>query len=259
VLHDASVTSVVGCIERSEMHHRATTTKEVHFALLNAPYMLAFIAKKKVIPHPSGRPDNAPMTFGALITWILWRFRPALWLDGVVARLIGWALRLLEDEDHREWLKESPSNCAWFGGWLGLGEARLDELIHYRACELLNIACKGAKPPGFVPARGVRTLDQAIARFARLAERYSNVERLSRLRAQKLKRLRDPSVIELEAIQHPPPPPPPSPPLVVVVVVVVASIFSAAGFSARRIRAPPLPIPNFENSNGLRRLSIGDR
>jgi len=58
VLHDASVTSVVGCIERSEMHHRATTTKEVHFALLNAPYMLAFIAKKKVIPHPLELTDN---------------------------------------------------------------------------------------------------------------------------------------------------------------------------------------------------------
>jgi hypothetical protein len=28
----------VGCIERSEMHHRATPTKEVHFAPLNAPY-----------------------------------------------------------------------------------------------------------------------------------------------------------------------------------------------------------------------------
>jgi len=31
--------------------------------------------------------DNAPMTFGAVLTWIHGRFRPALWLDDVIARL----------------------------------------------------------------------------------------------------------------------------------------------------------------------------
>ena len=197
-----------------------------------------------------------PMTFGALLTWILWRFQPALWLDGVVARLIGWALRLLEDEDHRDWLKDSPANCAWFGGWLALGEARLNELIHYRACELLNLGCQGRKLPAFSPARGVRTLDQAILRFARLAERYQAIERLAQLRAIKLKRLLDPAIIELEPVRHPATPPTtaPSATLVVVVVVVVmvmvmvASLFSTAGFSAQPIRAPPWPIPNFENS-----------
>jgi hypothetical protein len=150
------------------------------------------------------------MTFGAIITWILWRFRPALWLDGVVARLIAWALRLLEDEDHREWLKENPAHCAWFGGWLDLGEARLDELIHYRACELLNIACTGDKPPGFLPARSVRTLDQAIGRFARLAERYSAIERLAQLRASKLRKMledADPWATPISSRRHPPPPP----------------------------------------------------
>ena len=35
----------------------------VHYGLRpNAPYVPAFTANKKVIPHPSGRPDNAGMT-----------------------------------------------------------------------------------------------------------------------------------------------------------------------------------------------------
>ena len=195
------------------------------------------------------------MSFGAIMTFILWRFRPALWLDGVVARLIGWALALLEDEDHREWLKESPSNCAWFGGWLALGEMRLNELIHYRACELLNIACQGRRLPAFVPARSVRTLDQAIARFLRLAERYSDIERLSRLRACRLKSLLTPSVIELEPVRHPSPPPPLEEERLV--VEASSSVLSAASFSAQPIRAPP--IPNFENSNSPIHLSIVDR
>jgi hypothetical protein len=180
--------------------------------------------------------DTAPMTFGAIMTWILWRFRPALWLDGVVARLIGWALALLEDEDHREWLKTSPAHCAWFGGWLGLGEARLDELIHYRACELLNLGCQGRKPPSFLPARGVRTLDQAIGRFARLTERYCAIERLAQLRAIKLgQMLEDADPLGRADLRPSPPPPPP----LVVVLVVVATFSSPTGFSAQRIRAPP--------------------
>jgi len=177
------------------------------------------------------------MNFGALLTWLLWRFRPALWLDGVIARLIGWALALLEDEDHREWLKETPANCAWFGGWLALGEIRLNELIHYRACELLNIACQGRKLPAFSPARSVRTLDQAILRLARLAERYSNIERLAQLRAVTLRKLlEDADPLGRADLRPSPPPPPPSsstttPSAVVVIVIVINS--------AQPIRAPP--------------------
>ena len=179
------------------------------------------------------------MTFGAIMTWILWRFRPALWLDGVVARLIGWALALLEDEDHREWLKESPANCAWFGGWLALGETRLNELIHYRACKLLNLGCKGRKPPNFLPARGVRTLDQAILRFARLAERYCAIERLAQLRAIRLKRMLDPSVIELEPIRHPLEAASLAAQSAVVVIVITIFALRLAPHPTQPIRAPP--------------------
>src|SRR5690242_2369740 len=135
------------------------------------------------------------MEFRAIIVRILWRLAPALWLDWVVRRLIDWAIATLNDQ--QDWLNAAPKNCFWFGGWLVVIEARLDELVDLKAHLLLNRRCEPRNVPPHHPAPGVRSPEDCLLRLARLVQRFEDSDRLAERRAETLLRLHDDSVIHL--------------------------------------------------------------
>ena len=119
---------------------------------------------------------------------MLWRLAPALWLEWAIRRLISWAIALLENEDERAWLDEQPRNSHWFGGWLAVIEARLDELIDLRAHQLLNWRWDPRDVPSHHPAPAVRSFDDCLIRLVRLIQRFEDVHRLALRRAERLQR-----------------------------------------------------------------------
>jgi len=143
------------------------------------------------------------MEITAIILRILWRLAPALWLEWAVRRLIDWAIALLEDEDHRAWLNQHPRNCFWFGGWLAIIEARLDELIDLKARQLLNWRCDPRDVSAHHPTPAVRSFDDCVLRLARLVHRFQDANRLAQRRAEKLLRLYDTQFIDLSPDHRP--------------------------------------------------------
>jgi len=137
------------------------------------------------------------MDLTAIINWLLWRLAPAAWLEGVIDRLIAWAFAVLEDETEQDWLDERPRNSHWFGGWLVIAEARLDELIDLRAHQLLNWRRAPRDVPQHYPAPAVRSFDDCVVRLARLIQRFEDVDRLAQRRVETLERLCDDTVIDL--------------------------------------------------------------
>src|SRR5690242_8247826 len=135
------------------------------------------------------------MEFRAIIVRILWRLAPALWLDWAIRRLIDWAIATLNDQ--QDWLNAAPKNCFWFGGWLAVIEARLDELINLKAHLLLNRRCDPRDVPVHSPAPAVRSIEDCLLRLARLVQRFEDANRLAERRAETLLRLHDDSVIHL--------------------------------------------------------------
>jgi hypothetical protein len=187
------------------------------------------------------------MDFGSVILWVLWRFFPVLWLDRIVARLIAWAVELVENEEKFAWLCERPANAQWFGGWLRFAETRLDELIAIRALQLLGRRLRAVDVPAHYPATSVRTPAEALARLHRLCGRYFEAERLARLRAFKLRRLYA-ALDPLGRTDHRPAP--------AAVVASSAQLLAAPAVAAAvvatpaagpRIRAPPKPGNSLED------------
>src|SRR5689334_5013207 len=143
------------------------------------------------------------MEFTAIILRILWRLAPALWLEWAVRRLIDWAIAILEDEDHRLWLNQHARNAHWFGGWLAVIGARLDELIDLKARQRLNWRCDPRDVPAHHPAAAVRSFDDCVMRLARLIHRFQDADRLAQRRVETLLRLYDDSVVDLAPDHRP--------------------------------------------------------
>src|SRR5689334_649567 len=135
------------------------------------------------------------MEFRAIILRIIWRLAPALWLDWATRRLIDWAIATLNDQ--QDWLNAHPRTCFWFGGWLTVIEATLDELIDLKAHLLLNRRCEPRDVPAHFPTPAVRSIDDCLLRLARLVQRFEDSDRLAERRAETLLRLSDDSVIHL--------------------------------------------------------------
>ena len=126
------------------------------------------------------------MDFGILF-WLIWRWRPSLWLDHCVKSLFDWAAFTLETDETAFWIERHETNAAWFGGWLNVIACRIEELIAHRAAELANLACRTDIEP-WLPAHSCRSLIACHIRLQSLWERYCDVERLARLRAARLLR-----------------------------------------------------------------------
>ena len=129
------------------------------------------------------------MEFTAIIVRIIWRLAPALWLEWAIRGLIHWAIACLNDE--QDWLCAHRKNCFWFGGWLAVIEARIDELIDLKAHQLLNRRCEPRDVPAHHPAPAVRSFEDCVLRLARLMWRFEDAERLARCRTRTLQRLMD--------------------------------------------------------------------
>src|SRR5262245_44057200 len=127
------------------------------------------------------------MEFTAIIVRIIWRLAPALWLEWAIRRLIHWAIAILNDQ--QDWLCAHPKNCHWFGGWLAVIEARIDELISLKAHQLLNRRCDPRDVPSHHPTPAVRSFDDCVRRLARLMWRFEDASRLAERRAETLERM----------------------------------------------------------------------
>src|SRR5262249_57719386 len=126
------------------------------------------------------------MDFGSVLFWLIWRWRPALWLDQCVRRLFEWAASILETDETAFWIERSGKNAAWFGGWLNVLACRIEELIAHRAAELANLDCR-TEIEVWHPSHSCRSLIACHIRLQSLWERYFPFQ--------------------------PPPPPPPAHPL----------------------------------------------
>jgi hypothetical protein len=130
-----------------------------------------------------------------------------IWLDWIVRYMIHWCIGVLETEDHRCWLERSRTNAAWFGGWLAVAEARLDELIALRASRRLKHRWPNRwqrrEPWRHIPVPAVRGYADAARRIGHLMHRYQGLNRLIALHTARLKRLIEAKAIQLETIHHP--------------------------------------------------------
>ena len=127
------------------------------------------------------------MDFAPILFWLIWRWRPSLWLDHCVKSLFDWAASTLETDETAFWIERHEKNAAWFGGWLNVIACRIEELIAHRAAELANLDCR-TEIEAWLPAHSCRSLIACHIRLQQLWERYCDVERLARLRAEKLLR-----------------------------------------------------------------------
>ena len=137
------------------------------------------------------------MNFGSILMRIIWRLAPVLWLGWAVRNLLAWAIDLLNDLEEQFWLDHDRTYANWFGGWLAVIEARVDELIEARAFQLLRWRWPTRPVPPHSPVLGVHSCADACLRLCHVIERYNDVERLARLRAAKLLRLKEAEVIDL--------------------------------------------------------------
>ena len=137
------------------------------------------------------------MNFSSILMRIVWRLAPVLWLDWAVSKLISWAIDILSIETERWWLDADKSYAHWFGGWLAVIEARLDELIEARAYQLLKWRWPTRAVPPHSPVLGVRCCEDAWLRLRAIIARYNDLERLAHRRAEKLLLLKESQVIDL--------------------------------------------------------------
>jgi hypothetical protein len=122
------------------------------------------------------------MSWSEIIFWLFARLRPLL---AYHARL-GWMLRvaaaMFEDHETLLWLAEDPEDCAVVEGMFADAEHYLDIIIGLRACELLGLPAFAIRPQR-ARIHTAPSLERLAARFAWLARRYDDIERLARLRA----------------------------------------------------------------------------
>jgi hypothetical protein len=155
--------------------------------------------------------------------------------------------------DYADKLKEKrrtrPLPKTWKEHWPNLRQAEwhireltasgIEQILSGKDLDLHQLSMDPDPPEDFgaMPASAC----EMHRRFEAIARFHADPEKHIRRAAQRI--LARDGEIDPLGRASPRPPPPPPPPLVVVVVVamvvVVSSVFSATGFSAQRIRAPP--------------------
>jgi len=185
--------------------------------------------------------DSAAMTLLHLILWALYPMMPVLRLKAMLSGLIAVLARTLGDEETLAWLADHPwhpKGLRLIEGSIAVLEDMIQALVYHCAREILGLPAsqlrRASRLRPTVLAGSPRPLGEILLRFERSLWVLRNHEHFARKRAARLARLLAQSSLELEVIHHP------LPPLVVVVMASSSSsVFAPAGFSARRIRAPP--------------------
>jgi hypothetical protein len=124
-----------------------------------------------------------------IILWVLWTIRPVMAVETSLIDIIEAGFAAFEDEATLDWMDADPANCAEVSAGLVNAHAKLDLLIHLRACEIAGLAHRTrAWRPIILPHHSDRTAEACWRRFSSLVLRFEQVERLAQLRAAKLTR-----------------------------------------------------------------------
>ena len=174
-----------------------------------------------------------------LFAWV----RPLLWYY----HRLGWFLRVaiacFEDDAWCLRLFDNPAARARVEGMLADAEHCLDIAIGLRARELLGLPAIPEPRPGLRQRARIHTppsLLRLAARLDRLIDRHNAIERLARLRAQRLRREAADAPVMLEA-DHRPQDAEPS----LLMMVVLSPLSPATSYvlptatAGLHIRAPP--------------------
>ncbi len=127
-----------------------------------------------------------------IILWILWTLRPAMAVETNLVDILNEAIAFFENPEGLDWLDEDPANCMQVSAALMDAHAKLDLMIHLRACEIAGIPHRTRTwRPTILPHHSDRTAAACWRRFVQLARRFDDAERLAHLRAIKLRREAD--------------------------------------------------------------------
>ncbi len=74
-----------------------------------------------------------------IILWILWTLRPAMAVETNLVDIIEAGFATFEDEATLDWMDADPAHCAQISAGLLDAHAKLDLLIHLRACEIAGL------------------------------------------------------------------------------------------------------------------------
>ena len=132
--------------------------------------------------------------------------RPLLWYYHRLRYFLVVAIRCLEDDAYCLWLLDNPEARAGFESRLVDGERCLDIAIGLRTRELLGLPIPIKDRPGIAGRHRIHSpasLERLAARLDRLIDRYNDIERLARLRAQRIKRGIDAAPVSFEADHRP--------------------------------------------------------
>jgi hypothetical protein len=131
------------------------------------------------------------MSWTEIIFWLFARLRPVLWYAHRLGNLLQLALLVLGDEEHLLWLEDNPQERCSLEARLADGEHCLDIIIGLRAKEILGLAILPEDRPGIRACARIHSapgLEQLAGRLDRLVARYNDIERLARLRANRIRR-----------------------------------------------------------------------
>jgi hypothetical protein len=195
-----------------------------------------------------------PMTLLAIILRILFPHDPVRRIIEHTRDLLARLVHAITDERWIEWLTTNPDHpdtIARFETWIDDLEAGIDLVIYLRARQLLGLpVLKWTKPRiNLFQRRRSRSFDELLWRVELAAYRFSQIERLARLRAPRLKRLLEADPLGIA----------PDHPIEAEPCALVCAQFEAACAPAHplapsragmRVRAPPWPqlLPETGNS-----------
>jgi hypothetical protein len=182
------------------------------------------------------------MSWTEIIFWLFARLRPVLWYAHRLGNLLQAALLVLGDEEHLLWLEDNPQERCSLEARLADGEHCLDIVIGLRAKEILGLAILPEDRPGIRACARIHSapgLEQLAGRLDRLVARYNDIERLARLRANRIRREIEAAPVLLVADHRPREAHPPLPPRLISSAIERLIVPAWTPAWTLGIRAPP--------------------